>query len=84
MPQHPRTHISPNPISKFKGVGDSGTQKDDGDMVREHDKHLLPHDPTLGRKGRQVMGSSESCPAPRPSLEGKGREVQGVWRELPS
>lgn len=41
-------HVSPNPVSKFKGIGDSSTQKDDGDMVREHDEHLLPHDPALG------------------------------------
>jgi hypothetical protein len=37
----------PNPVSKLQGIRDGSTQKDDGDMVREHDEHLLPHDPTL-------------------------------------
>lgn len=49
--QAPRTHISPNPVSKLQGIGDGGTQKDDGDVVRQHDEHLLPHDPTLDTHG---------------------------------
>lgn len=51
-------------------------------MVREHDEHLLPHDPTLGRKGRQVTGSSEGLSCSSASLEAKAGRFQGVWREL--
>lgn len=47
-PKPPRARISPDPVGKLEGIGDGGTQKDDGDVVREHDEHLLPHNPTLG------------------------------------
>lgn len=30
-------------------------------MVREHDKHLLPHNPTLGRERRLVTVGSEGA-----------------------
>ena len=57
--KHPRARISPDPVSELKGIGDGSTQKDDGDMVREHDKHFLPYNPTLGRERRPVTVSSE-------------------------
>lgn len=50
-PQPSSLQVSPNPVSKLQGVGDSGAQKDDGDVLRQHDEHLFPHDPTLHTEG---------------------------------
>lgn len=47
LPLGPGTQVSPDPIGELQGIGDCGAQEDDGDVVREHDEHLLPHDPTL-------------------------------------
>lgn len=84
MPKHPETHSSPNPVSKLEGVGDSGTQKDDGDVVREHDEHLLPHDPTLGTERAGGVTTSVDgaalCPreaAQAPCGETKAGSVRG-------
>lgn len=49
-------------------------------MVREHDEHLLPHDPALGKEGRQVTGSSEGLSCSEASTGGQRREVSGCVR----
>lgn len=78
MEQAPWTRVSPDPVSKLQRVGDSGTQKDDGDVVREHDQHLLPHDPTL-RVSRKTKSPAAQRGLPfHPWGSGSGSEGHGL------
>ena len=39
--------VLPNPVSKFKSVGDGCREHDHVDVVRQHDDDLLPDNATL-------------------------------------
>lgn len=63
----PRIQVSPNPVSKLQGVGDGGTQKDDGDVLRKHDEHLLPHDASLHTRGEAGQSGGREDGKARPT-----------------